>query len=170
MMFRFKSQLIADHKDKYEPGLRIAVEPFIFTPDEKLILITRGNACRDEVGKLECPGGDIGPHEDLYEAIQSRVRRKLGTTLTVKIVGFLDVRKVTFTTKDNIEVTWIVVSYICKMMDGYLPQQSPVPQKVQNIQTYTLEELEHEEESVFSRSTMEAILKHKDQLKKLLGE
>ncbi len=164
-MLRFKSQLIAYLKDKYDPGLRIAVEPLIFTKDKKLILITRGNACRDEIDKLECPGGDIGPHEDLYEALQSRVRRKLGTTLTVRIVKFLDVRKVIFTTKDNIEVTWIIVSYLCEMMDGCLPQDSPVPQKVQKIQTYAIDELEPIE-STFSRSTMKAILQYNDQLEK----
>lgn len=160
-MLRFKSQLIAYLKDDYDPDSRIAVEPLIFTQDNKLILITRGNASRDEVNKLECPGGDIGPHEDLYEAIQSRIRRKLGTTLTVEIVDFLDVRDVIFTTQDNIEVRWIIVSYICKMTGGTLPQQSPVPQNVQKIQAYTIEELELKER-IFSRSTMQTILQYKE--------
>src|SRR5262249_19090555 len=72
-------------KSEYDVmGYRICVEAWLFDPNGKVLLQERGPECRDEVGKLECIGGQVFD-EDLAESTANHVRRVAGEDVRIEV-------------------------------------------------------------------------------------
>jgi hypothetical protein len=153
---RFKTQLLEYLKSSgYASNeQRIAVEALIFTTEGKIILEKRGRAVRDEIGKLEGVGGSIGQHTDLLQALKERFENELGEQVIINIDRLLEVRKVTFIERDRGSVDWIIVSYLCKLVDG--TPEIYEPDMVDDLMEFTLDELFLLPEDDLSQSTIVA--------------
>ncbi len=144
-MIREKTELLA-HLESIgydKPNYRIAVEALIFTPEGKILLERRGREARDAVGKLEGVGGKVSESDnDLLQKLQEEIRNELGATrggLKVAIERLLEVRQVQFSDRAVGPLDWVVVSYLCRIIEG-----TPVigePRKIASLEYLTLDEL-----------------------------
>lgn len=92
---------------------KVAVGSLVFTAEDKVILLERGNKARDAVGKLEGVGGGVDDGEtNLHAVLKREIREEVGIevsiddVLTVKI---LPGTKYPF---------WVVVDYLCRLKSG----------------------------------------------------
>lgn len=130
-------------------GYRIAVEAMIFEPNGKVLLQVRGPDCRDEIGKLECLGGQVSG-EDMIEVTIRRIRELVGEDVTVEVDEVLDVQPARFVEKHGPE-DWIVVAYLCRLISG---QPRPMnPRKTAALKWLDLSELHAIDDAQLSRST-----------------
>lgn len=141
--------------DKSESDYKIAVEALIFTPEGKVILEERGPDAKDEVGKLEGVGGGIGDNDDLHRALQEEIGTELGVLeggLKVEIERLLEVRQVQFEDELGYLNDWVVVSYLCRQIEGI-----PVigePGKIAALHELTLDEIYAMDEADISKSVV----------------
>ena len=131
-------------------GYRIAVEANIFDSEGKLLLQRRGPGARDEHGKLEGVGGDLGRSTDLHQALLDRIRSEIGDAAVVHIERLFEVRPVVFEEPHGAQ-DWIVVSYLCRLISG-------TPRIVDRALTselsrFTLDEIYALPDAQLSRST-----------------
>ena len=138
---------------------RIAVEALIFTPDGKLLLEKRGPLCKDAVGLLEGVGGGLDEHdEDLHEALRHEISTELSGLngdLKVSIDRLLEIRQIQFEeSKTKRLKEWVVVSYLCKLIEG--EPVSGEPELIEELVYLTLDELYAKPESELSGSTIAA--------------
>lgn len=121
---------------------RIAVGSLIFRDDEKLLLIRRApGTVMDEEDKLEGVGGNIGPYEDLIEALQHEIDTELKnpeSDLVISVDQFFDLRPFEFQRADGQTWVYIVASYLCRLHQG-IPASGE--KKVAELKWLTLGEL-----------------------------
>lgn len=156
-MIRFKPQLFEYLKNsgletKNPNEMRIAVEALIFTPQGRLLLEKRGQLVRDEVGKLEGVGGSIGEHTDLHRALKERIENELGEQVNVKIDQLLEVRLVNFVDRDRGTLEWVIVSYLCQLVEG--TPEICEPDMVDELLELTLDEFFQRKETDLSQSAI----------------
>ena len=106
----------------------IAVEGLIFDADDKLVLLLRGPATRDEHYKLEGIGGRFEKEDkSLIACLQREIKEEIGmpthvgaecADAQVDISRLLEVRQVSFRDSRDKLVDWIVVSMLCRMRSG----------------------------------------------------
>ncbi|MEU6916131.1 NUDIX domain-containing protein [Streptomyces olindensis] len=140
---------------EYDPtGYRIAVEALIFDRKGRMLLQRRGPASRDEVGKLEGVGGQIGAYEDLIACLQAHIGKEIGGRVRVSVDYLLEARPVRFVERDVEPQDWIVVSYLCRLTAG-----RPTPtdlQRTESLHWISLDELHHIPDEELSKSTSRA--------------
>jgi calcineurin-like phosphoesterase family protein/ADP-ribose pyrophosphatase YjhB (NUDIX family) len=135
---------------QYE-GYRIAVEALIFAADGKVLLQTRGSACRDEVGKLEGIGGELKGGHDLHAALRKHIAQEIGPQVRVAIDRLLEIRPVRFVERGLDPQDWLVISYLCRLEAG-LPAIVD-PSMTEHLDWYALDDIFNMPDERLSRST-----------------
>lgn len=127
---------------------KIAVGCLIFTPENKVILLKRGQKARDSWGKLEGVGGEIETDEnDLIVAIQREIKEEIGE-VEVEIEKILMIKMMP---GDN-NSFWVVVDYLGKLKQG-IPKIME-PEKIEKICYLNLDEIKEETLSEYQKVTM----------------
>lgn len=155
---KLQIQTIADLRRYLEtlPSLpkdyKIAVGSLIFTQDDKVILLERGDGARDAQGKLEGVGGSVDEGEtDLSEALRREIREEIN--VEVEICEVLTVKVMEGARFSH----WVVVDYLCRLKSG-----SPSIQehgKIRRIHYLSLKEIVDEQLSEYQKVAMGAYLK-----------
>ncbi|NTU46497.1 NUDIX hydrolase [Candidatus Roizmanbacteria bacterium] len=126
---------------------KLAVGSLIFTSDDKVILLERGERARDAVGKLEGVGGGVRKTEyDLHEALQREIREEIG--VEVEISDVLTI-KIMPGEKDPF---WVVVDYLCRLHSGIPTIKEP--KKINKIHILPLSEIEEDQLSVYQQAAI----------------
>jgi hypothetical protein len=133
-------------------GYRIAVEALIFDPNGKLLVQERGADCRDEIGKLECIGGQV-LDDDLLQSLIGIVHDRVGEGVRIEVDELLDEQPTRYVERHGPE-DWIVVSYLCRLIEG---EPHPMnPRKTAALRWVDLAELHTIPDEHLSRSTSRA--------------
>jgi len=106
----------------------VAVEGLIFNDKLEWILLHRGGAARDEVGKFEGIGGRYEGDVDFRTALIREIAEELGNDARVKIVGFVEVKHDRVMKEKEGKVTsedWVILSFLCKHINGKLSVMEP---------------------------------------------
>jgi hypothetical protein len=86
------------------------------------MLMRRGASAGDEVGKLEGIGGRADESDVLREELLREVREEIGDEVEIEVVDFLELKsdRVLKAMADGSPIwkTWIIASYICKLVAG----------------------------------------------------
>ena len=131
-------------------GYRLAVEANIFNSAGELLLQRRGPGARDERGKLEGVGGDLGRSDDLHDCLRKKIAKEIGSDVSVNIDTLFEVRPVVFE-EDHGPQDWIVISYLCRLNSGVPTVMNA--KLTSALEFYSLKDLVALDESCFSRST-----------------
>ena len=142
-----KERLEARHYDI--TGYRIAVEALLFDAQGRVLLQIRGSECRDEVGRLECIGGRA-VEEDLIESLRHHVARRLGPEMQMVVDEMLEEQPIRFVERHGPE-DWIVVSYLCRHVEG--DPRIVDPSQTEALHWMTLTELYATADEQLSRAT-----------------
>jgi ADP-ribose pyrophosphatase YjhB (NUDIX family) len=133
-------------------GYRYAVEAWIFSDDGKLLIGRRGPACRDEVGKLECIGGEVISN-DLVESLLYRIRERVGEDVEIVVDELLAEEPIRHVEPYGPQ-HWIIVFFLCRLVGGV---PSPVDrEKTAELQWLSLAELNELNDDELSRATSRA--------------
>lgn len=132
---------------------RIAVGSLIFTPEDKIILLERGDKARDAQGKLEGVGGSLDASEtNLIRALRREIKEELGK-VEVEVSELLTIMTLPGTNNSF----WVVPVYLCKLLSGEPTIMEP--EKCSAIRCLSLNEIDQDGLSDFQRKTMEAYQK-----------
>jgi hypothetical protein len=107
----------------------VAVESLIFDANGGWLLIRRGSAAGDEVGKLEGIGGCAEESDDLRSELIREISEEIGDHVDIEILHFLEAKSDT-TTKilpDGTEISrnWVIASFLCRLISGDPVVQEP---------------------------------------------
>jgi ADP-ribose pyrophosphatase YjhB (NUDIX family) len=131
---------------------KVAVGSLIFTKDNKVILIERGNEARDAVGKLEGVGGKVDDtDDDLHEVLRREIKEEID--IDVDIDDVLTI-KIMPGTKYPF---WVVVDYLCRLKSG--TPKIIEPKKIKSIHTLSLDEIQEDSLSEYEQVAMTAYRK-----------
>ena len=139
--------------DNIPTKYKIAVGSLIFTDEDKVILIKRGNKARDAKDKLEGIGGSLDKNDtDLHEALLREINEELGD-IKVQIQELLTV----MTLPGEKYSFWIIPIYLCRLISG--TPKIMEPEKCTAILYLNLDEIKIDKLSIFQKNTMEAYWK-----------
>ena len=131
---------------------KIAVGSLIFTQDNRVILIERGNKARDAVGKLEGVGGQVDESEkNLHDVLRREIKEEID--IDVYIDDVLTVKIMPGTKHPY----WVVVDYLCRLKSG--TPKIMEPEKIRAIHVLSLDEIQEESLSEYQRIAMSAYRK-----------
>ncbi len=117
----------------YEDGAGLAVEAIVLTERDEIILLRRGPDARDEVGKIESPGGSVDDGSALENAIRE-CQEELGPDIVLAPVAFLGTRRATAIERTTGRPrTWIVASYEFRLIAGAPVSNEPRKGSVQTM-------------------------------------
>lgn len=107
----------------------VAVESLIFDEDGRWLLMRRGSAARDEVGKLEGIGGRADESDDLLTELHREIDEEIGTDVDVEVVRFLeaksDVATKILSDGTSVAKNWVIASFVCHLRSGEPTIQEP---------------------------------------------
>jgi hypothetical protein len=107
----------------------VAVESLIFDADGEWLLMRRGSAAGDEVGKLEGIGGSADETDDLRSELTREISEELGDHVRVEVLEFLEVKSDTVTKVlpggKEISKNWVIASFLCRLISGDPVIQEP---------------------------------------------
>jgi 8-oxo-dGTP pyrophosphatase MutT (NUDIX family) len=127
---------------------RIAVGCLIFTLENKIILLERGQRARDSQGKLEGVGGGVDKgEENLILVAQREIKEEIGN-VEVKIEKILTIKMMA---GDN-NTFWVVVDYLGRLKKG-IPKIME-PEKTKKIHYLDLDEIKEETLSEYQKIAM----------------
>ena len=127
---------------------KIAVGCLIFTPENKVILLKRGQKARDSWEKLEGVGGEVEVDEnDLIVAVQREIKEEIGE-VEVEIEKILMIKMMP---GDN-NSFWVVVDYLGKLKQ-WIPKIMEL-KKIEEICYLNLDEIKEETLSEYQKVTM----------------
>jgi ADP-ribose pyrophosphatase YjhB (NUDIX family) len=130
---------------------RLAVEANIFNAEGKLLLQKRGAKARDERGKYEGVGGELGDMQDLHDCLRKEIGEEIGSRVVVNVDTLFEVRPVVFEEDDRGPQDWIIVSYLCRLVAGN-PKAMDAG-RTGEIRWFSLAEAFSLQEAQLSRST-----------------
>jgi ADP-ribose pyrophosphatase YjhB (NUDIX family) len=130
---------------------RLAVEANIFNADGNLLLQKRGPKARDERGKFEGVGGELGNSLDLHDHLRKEICEEIGEKIVVNIDALFEVRPVVFEELGIGPQDWIVVSYLCRLISG--KPRVVDSERTSELRLFSLPEAYALSESQLSRST-----------------
>jgi ADP-ribose pyrophosphatase YjhB (NUDIX family) len=130
-------------------GYKVAVGSLLFTLDDKVVLVERGEKARDSAGKLEGIGGgvDKGEH-DLHKALLREIQEEIGN-VKVKIDKVLTVKRIL----SEHQQWWVVVDYLCRLESG--TPKNMEPEKCVAIHYFNLKDIPQDKLSDFQKVTIE---------------
>jgi len=127
---------------------KMAVACLIFTPENKILLLERGQKARDSQGKLEGVGGGVDEgEENLVKAILREIKEEIGD-VEIEIEKMLMVE----TMPGNNNCFWVVVDYLGQLKEG--TPKVMEPEKIVKIHYLDLNEIDEEKLSKYQKVTM----------------
>jgi ADP-ribose pyrophosphatase YjhB (NUDIX family) len=130
----------------------IAVGSLIFTKDNKVILIERGNEARDAVGKLEGVGGKVDESENnLHDVLRREIKEEIDIDVDIDDVLTIKIMPGTH------ESLWVVVDYLCRLKSGTPTIMEP--EKIKEIHILPLDKIQEDSLSEYQRVAMIAYKK-----------
>lgn len=128
---------------------KIAVGSLIFTKDNKVILIERGDEARDAIGKLEGVGGKVDESEnDLHDVLRREIKEEINIDVDVD-----DVLTIKIMPGTN-EPYWVVVDYLCRIRSG--TPKIMEPEKIKAIHMLHLDRIREDSLSEYQKVAMTA--------------
>jgi 8-oxo-dGTP diphosphatase len=125
----------------------------IFNEAGKFLMMKRGPAAKNEVGKWEIPGGAIEFGETFAEGIKREIKEEIG--VEVEVLELLDLCDHILPDEHQ---HWVSPTYICQIVKG--TPRIMEPEKCDDLGWFSIEEAEKLPLSVVTQKDIEA-LKHK---------
>jgi ADP-ribose pyrophosphatase YjhB (NUDIX family) len=119
---------ILSSRNDFPRPYSVAVEALLFDQSGNWIMVTRGPASKDEVGKLEGIGGRFENEPDFQTALKREIVEEVGDDARIDILRPFEIRT------DTVELAnspmkekkhWIIVSYICCLRSGEVQVREP---------------------------------------------
>lgn len=127
---------------------KIAVACLIFTSENKVLLLERGQKARDSQGKLEGVGGGLDEgEENLVKAALREIKEEIGD-MEVEIEKMLMIKPM----PGNNNSFWVVVDYLGQLKNG-IPKVMEA-EKIKAIHYLDLNEIEEDKLSEYQKVTM----------------
>ena len=148
----------------------VAVEGLIFDENFRWIMMERGEACRDEVGKLEGIGGGYEEQDrNFVEGLKRELREEAGEEAEIAVLDSFEVRKDRVEDlEDREERNWIIVSFICLLKSGQLEIREP--DKNRGFHRLNFDEVDEEELSSSTKSAYRSLQKEWEEVKEKIIE
>ncbi len=145
-----------------QDDIRIGCGAMIFK-NNNVLLMKRGAAARDEIGKWEFPGGAVDIEETPENAVLREVYEELGPALEISIVCLLSVDE--FTTPDT-NNRWRSYTYLINLISG--EPQIMEPEKCSQIKWIELSEIDTNKLTYISSVNYKTFVENSDLLFKSL--
>lgn len=145
-----------------QDDIRIGCGAMIFK-NNNVLLMKRGAAARDEIGKWEFPGGAVDIEETPENAVLREVYEELGPALEISIVCLLSVDE--FTTPDT-NNRWRSYTYLINLISG--EPQIMEPEKCSQIKWIELSEIDTNKLTYISSLNYKTFVENSDLLFKSL--
>lgn len=159
------------NRDEVPEEFSIAAEAIIFDQDKQWLLMKRGPACRDEIGKLEGIGGSVEEQDETFQdTVKREIREEAGDDVEVEIIDFFEVRKDTVepAQTDEDEKHWIIISFICKLKSG--DPKIIEPEKNSGYYRKNTNEVDPKKLSSSSKSAFQSLKKNWDSIERKLRD
>jgi ADP-ribose pyrophosphatase YjhB (NUDIX family) len=159
-----------DRCDEAPEDYSVAVEGLIFDEKFRWILMERGEACRDEVGKLEGIGGGYEYQDrNFVEGLKREIREEAGEEAEIEVLDSFEVRKDRVEDLEQEEErNWIIVSFICLLKSGQLEIREP--EKNRGFHRLNFDEFKEEELSSSAKSAYSSLQKEWEEVKEKIIE
>lgn len=145
-----------------QDDIRIGCGAMIFK-NNNVLLMKRGAAARDEIGKWEFPGGAVDIEETPENAVLREVYEELGPALEISIVCLLSVDE--FTTPDT-NNRWRSYTYLINLISG--EPQIMEPEKCSQVKWIELSEIDTNKLTYISSLNYKTFVENSDLLFKSL--
>ena len=145
-----------------QDDIRIGCGAMIFK-NNNVLLMKRGAAARDEIGKWEFPGGAVDIEETPENALLREVYEELGPALEISIVCLLSVDE--FTTPDT-NNRWRSYTYLINLISG--EPQIMEPEKCSQVKWIELSEIDTNKLTYISSLNYKTFVENSDLLFKSL--
>lgn len=166
---RKELEKMVSKRDEVPDEFSIAAEAIIFDQDKQWLLMKRGPACRDEIGKLEGIGGSVEDQDETFQdTVKREIREEAGDDVEVEIIDFFEVRKDTVepAQTDGDEKHWIIVSFICQLKSG--DPKIMEPEKNTGYYRKSINEVDTEKLSSSSKSAVQSLKENWDSVERKL--
>lgn len=130
----------------------VGVGIVVFNDEGKLLITKRGQACANDRGKWEIPGGGVEHGELRREAVIREIREE--NDIDVEVIDELQTSD-HFSPEEGLH--WVTTSFICRHKGGEAKRMEP--EKCEAIGWFTIEEAGHLDLSEISRHDLAAIKK-----------